>query len=219
MIASPIRHFRSYPKSPCHDCDRIGNGRNRLFASYSYKPPAQGTVSGRKVMLIGQDPTIRRDPTRTRVTHALMLNDPKSQLSKWLRGEVFSPSSYDGFEIYATNIVKCTFSSQPGASERGGLKFLEPFFANCRSYLVQEILEFEPQLVVTFGEPAHQLFVRLFESPMGFDGQMKLDLVGRTRPVSVAGFSFEYTPCLHISQFRTAATYGPKVAEWLKHMY
>ena len=109
-----------HPREKCSKCEGLNRGRVGLKLPEMeeeikpYYRPGQG---GKKVFLIGQDPTIARKPGRVNV--ALMLDDDKSQLSRWLKG-VFG-SKYDGIEIYATNLVKCFFSSPPAGPAAGGL--------------------------------------------------------------------------------------------------
>ncbi len=217
MPGDPASVFSAYPAKPCADCDLV-LGDHELIATYFYRPSLSSTSPGPRVMLIGQDPTIADDPDRDRVTHALMLNDPNSVLSRWLRGEVFAETLFDSFELYATNAVKCTFPSLPSSAKGGAERFLRPYFNNCRRYLRKEILEVRPERVFTFGEAAHQLLMGLLDTPHSFRGKMKVDFDSQLRPVSISGWKFLYTPCLHIKQYRTARTYGPRIVEWLRTM-
>ena len=54
-----------------------------------------------KVMLIGQDPTIFKDPQRNRVKEVLMLNEENGQLKRWLKN-IFGKDNFDKVELYAT---------------------------------------------------------------------------------------------------------------------
>lgn len=164
-----------------------------------------------RLMLIGQDPTIFKK--QDRVKCVLMLDDPNSQLSRWLKG-MFGEHNFDKLTMYATNIVKCTFSQPPSVSPQGGLKFLQPHFENCKEYLLTEIQQYKPTLVMTLGEPAHKLFRSMFKDPDKIDKAMKKAFTGKFIPVELESTKFSYSPCLHIKTFRVAETYGQGVTKF-----
>lgn len=164
-----------------------------------------------RLMLIGQDPTIFRK--QERVNCVLMLDDPNSQLSRWLKG-MFGEYNFDKLTIYATNIVKCTFSQPPSITQQGGLKFLQPYFEHCKEYLLNEIQQYNPTLVITLGEPAHKLFRSMINEQDKIDESMKLAFTGDFVPVKVGNSEFSYSPCLHIKTFRVAETYGQSVIKF-----
>lgn len=164
-----------------------------------------------RLMLIGQDPTIFRK--QERVNCVLMLDDPNSQLSRWLKG-MFGAHNFDKLTIYATNIVKCTFSQPPSITQQGGLKFLLPYFEHCKKYLLTEIQQYKPTLVITLGEPAHKLFRSMINEQDKIDEAMKLAFTGHFVPIKVGNSEFSYSPCLHIKTFRVAETYGQSVTKF-----
>lgn len=173
----------------------------------------------KRLMLIGQDPTIFGK--QERVKKVLMLDDPNSNLSRWLRG-MFGRDRFNDLTIYATNLVKCTFSKPPSLSNGGGLRFLKPHFQNCKEHLKSEIQQFQPTLVMTLGEPAHVLFRSLLEEPDKIHGDMKNAFTGDFVPLTVGRVEFSYSPCLHIKTFRVAETYGERVGKFkesLKHTF
>src|SRR5262249_2664433 len=133
-----------YPKA-CEQCKNLSQNDIALRVVPHYRPG-----SAMRVMLIGQDPTIDKKPER--VKEVLILDDPNSEIRRWLE-EIFGQDNFRAFTIYATNLVKCSFPRPP--SKLGGLKFLEPYFQNCKEYIGIELLSFKPSLVLTFGEPAH----------------------------------------------------------------
>lgn len=167
--------------------------------------------SGLRLMLIGQDPTIRRNPER--VKYVLMLDQPRSALSRWLVG-LFAKTAYDSMTIYATNAVKCTFATPPSSRHEGGLHFLRPYYLNCRAYLLEEITRFRPDLAITLGEPAHRLFVESLDNRDQIPNAMQQAFTGRFFDAKVGGVRFAYSPCLHISTFRVAETYGASVVRF-----
>lgn len=159
------------------------------------------------VMLIGQDPTIYEKPER--VQYVLMLDQERGALRRWLREEVFGRNYFDSLTLYATNMVKCAFREPP--SRLGGLKFLRPYFENCKQHLTEEISRFQPTLVLTLGEPAHKLFITTLDNRAGIEEDMKEAFTGRFIRAKLRGIEFDYSPCLHIKTFRVAETYGDKL--------
>jgi uracil-DNA glycosylase len=164
-----------------------------------------------RLMLIGQDPTIRNKPERVR--EALMLDDPHSQLSRWLTG-LFGPEQFSSMTIYSTNVVKCTLGVVPSTMRGGGTAFLRPYFDHCAEYLQAELLAFRPTLVLTLGEPAHQLFVGMLDDPESMGKSMQDAFTGEFPMARFRGVEFRYSPCLHIQTFRVAETYGRRVEKF-----
>lgn len=157
-------------------------------------------------MLVGQDPTIFKKPAR--VTEVLMLDDDHSQLARWLR-QVFGADNYRAITLYATNLVKCSFDKPP--STQGGLRFLRPYFENCKTYLVEELLNYQPDLVLTLGEPAHALVVSMLDNKLDIPTTMQGAFTGRFHRARFRTLEFDYSPCLHIKTFRVAEVYGNSV--------
>lgn len=195
-----------YPEQ-CSMCNDLSNHGILKVKPY-YRP-----MGSHRLLLIGQDPTIRKFPER--VKHVLMLDDPKSQLSKWLK-DLFGASNFNTATLYGTNIVKCTFTDLP--SNQGGFNFLKPFFQKCKKYLIKEILNYKPDLVLTFGEAAHKSFISILDSQSEIDKRMKDAFTGSFVLVEIKGIKFEYSPCLHIQTYRVAEKYGDKVKDFKKAM-
>lgn len=57
------------------------------------------------VLLVGQDPTLR---TRHIYT-ALEFGQRDSALRRWIEEEILTPLGFTADDVYATNLVKCTF--------------------------------------------------------------------------------------------------------------
>lgn len=197
-----------YPQKECKTCSHRDIICNACEISPFYKQ--EGQI---KVMLIGQDPTIRR--TDTQVKSVLMLtNDkvPRSNLQRWIEDEVFGNSDYPKIQLYATNLVKCRFAEQPSNSKEGAYHFLELCFDNCVRYLREEIKSFRPSLVISLGETAHKLFCKELYPPENFSCKMNQDF-SQIIPVKLkdTDIFFDYMPCLHITTFRVAKTYSNKI--------
>lgn len=166
-----------------------------------------------RMMLIGQDPTIRKKPER--VSQVLMLNEPHGQLSRWLK-DLFGLENFETVTLYATNLVKCSFDTPPSNSSEGGLRFLKPYFECCHEHLEREILAFRPECVLTLGEPTHKLFVSKLDPPHTVPDTMQGAFTGHFIKAAMSGFEFDYSPCLHIQTFRVAEVYGESVRNFKK---
>lgn len=156
-----------------------------------------------RLMLIGQDPTIFDKPER--VKEVLMLDDENGQLKRWLKG-LFGAEKFSSITIYATNLVKCRFPKPPSTYK--GNKFLKPYFNNCKEYLKEEILNYKPTIIMSLGEPSHKFFREILDQKDIIPFEMNVAFVGDFYRLSVEGWEFDYTPCLHIKTYRVAETYG-----------
>lgn len=188
-----------YPKLDCKKCKNINIDDCNLKVLPSYIKSQQN-----KLMLIGQDPTIFKNPER--VKYVLMLNEDEGQLSQWLKS-IFG-ENFDNLTIYATNLVKCTFFSPPSTRDVGSVNFLKPYFENCKDYLMEEINNYRPDIVLTLGEPTHKLFCLFFDKANTIQLKMKEAFTGEFMKIKTDLLEFDYSPCLHIKTFRVAETYG-----------
>jgi uracil-DNA glycosylase len=195
-----------YPQS----CDKCFDYVKNEFSSISIEglrvQPFFREAGNFKLMLIGQDPTIRMD--QERVKTVLMLDQENGQLRRWLKSFV-GESKFNSMTIYATNVVKCSFSKMPSELRNGGRELLNYCFSNCSGYLKKEILGFEPNLILSFGEPAHEMVLKIIKENLPL--KMKEAFSGQFHSISINNFSTNYSPCLHIKTFRVAETYGRKV--------
>lgn len=198
-----------YPKK-CTKCSSL-SGVTPILRVKPYLK--KGTKS--RIMLIGQDPTIYRNPER--VEYVLMLDQEKGQLRRWLTG-LLGVENFQATTLYATNLVKCSFEKPPYTTLKGTMKFLKPYFELCKSYLIEEITKFKPHLVLTLGEPAHRLFINCLDNAEEFDKPMKDAFAGKFREARLRSVKFQYSPCLHIKTFRVAETYGDKTKEFKKSL-
>lgn len=203
-----------YPKT-CNKCSLNPVCYAENFALKA-GPSYRNTESEMKLMLIGQDPTIRKN--RERVTHVLMLNRGGS-IYRWLR-DLFG-EKFDKIDIYATNVVKCTFYGNLPTERKDidAVSFLTNYFENCKEYLINEISTYKPDYIISFGQPAHALLVdHLFKSEIKIASKMTSAFTGQFYDGYIEGkhgkIPFKYSPCLHITTFRVADTYGNKVKEF-----
>lgn len=194
-----------YPRQ-CKRCESILSGELKLPSPYY-----NNVTSSKKVMLIGQDPYIHKDPDRVKCV--LMLDEENGQLKRWLGG-FLGENTFEKIELYATNIVKCPVKRESSASLKRVLSLLKPCFNNCRDYLIDEITKFKPMLVLTFGEPAHKLFIDILGNGKVFEDSMHKAFTGDFTEAKIRDVRFYYSPCLHIRTFRVAETYGCKVRKF-----
>ena len=150
------------------------------------------------VMLVGQDPTIAKG----QVDSVLDLENPSGQLYRFLVTEILEQVGLKVENVYATDLVKCRFPNNqtPRAisqNHRIGIKdFLCPFFRNCRQWFFQEAREIRPMLVLSLGQPVHQMLIEEFgwDIPSG----MK-DAFSKFCKVQLLGENTFYVPCIHIN--------------------
>ena len=194
-----------YPEQ-CDQCKNLPYIKLKLPTPYYNK-----ITSNTKVMLIGQDPYIYRDPDR--VGCVLMLNEERGALRRWLK-DVLGETIFQEVELYATNVVKCPVKRDSSISLKGILSLLQPCFNNCKGYLITEIANFRPAIALTFGEPAHKLFTSILDNRDSVRDSMKEAFTGKFVNASVRNASFQYSPCLHIKTYRVAETYGDQVKKF-----
>jgi hypothetical protein len=85
-----------YP-SNCTKCKSFSGCEINLKVAPYYK---EGNEI--RLMLVGQDPTIRRNPER--VKQVLMLDQPTGQLSRWLKGIFGARHAIDRASLHCLNI-------------------------------------------------------------------------------------------------------------------
>ena len=190
-----LNNHYGYPSS-CNKCESC------RLVTVPYVMTGKNT---KRIMLIGQDPTIANGNKTAKMV--LMLNEENGQLYRWLNGIFLG--KLKAFNIYATNAVKCVLDEAPLPIKQ---KYLQRYFDLCKVHLRTEMNTYKPHVVITFGEPAHILFSQLLRKDSSFFAKMTKDFDGKFHPVvSIDGISFDYSPCLHIKTFRVAETYGEKI--------
>jgi len=161
--------------------------------------PIKGTNPS--VLLAGQDPTIAKG----QVYSVLDLENTRGSLYKYIVAEILEPAGLKLDNVYATDLVKCRFpeNQTPKAiSTNHGMTikdFLSPFFYNCRHWFFQEAKEAHPKIILSFGEPVHQLLIKEFD--WAVPTKMK-DAFSNIYKVSLLGHNTFYAPCIHINSKR-----------------
>ena len=186
----------------CEKCKEI-NGTKILLNVEPYFQKGNNF----KLMLIGQDPTIRRK--KSRVKNVLMLDEPNGRIATWLKS-IFGKNKLNAITLYATNCVKCTLEIQPSSSDNS-FKFLNKYFRECKNYLLSEIANYKPSCVITLGESAHRMFRNILDDPNVVPEKINQAFIGKFYKVKINNFNFDYSPCLHMQTYRVAETYGKNI--------
>lgn len=195
-----------YPAS-CQLCVEQGVEQEYLSAPIELKCRPFTPTDTPEILIVGQDPTIRSGEAAT----VLMLDLPRNPVYNFIKGKILNPLDLTLDDIAATNVVKCTFPGNrpPNSiarenrvqlrdeSRAQGIRvetaFLRPFFDTCKQYLVDEIRELRPKVLLSLGEPCHQLLVTSLWWPIGL--RLK-EVFGCTFPVETP-FTVGYVPCAH----------------------
>ena len=105
------------------------------------------SVSNIKLVIIGQDPTVRNEETRANIKTVLMLNE-KKHLFNYVN-LICAELGISFNEIYATNLYKCFFNKPPQDDE----KILTRHFRYWIELLIEEVNAFPEATIITLGQP------------------------------------------------------------------
>lgn len=153
------------------------------------------------MLLVGQDPTIAKGE----IYSVLDLENMNSSLYKYIVGEILQPVELKIDNIYATDLIKCRFPDNQTPkiiSERHGITikdFLTPFFFNCRQWFFEELRDIHPKIILSFGEPVHQMLIKEFS--WAVPTRMK-DAFSNVYNVGLFDENVYYVPCIHINSKR-----------------
>ena len=125
---------------------------NRIDISLPVIPPFKGNKETRLIVL-GQDPTIKNQESRMNITCTLNL-DKENALKKYI-GYVCNRLGFTIDNVYATNLYKYFYSRPPAQT----LHVLQAHLAPNIELLIRELFEYENIPVITLGEPVLQLLV------------------------------------------------------------
>ena len=100
-----------------------------------------------KLIIIGQDPTVRKPESRKNINTVLMLNEEK-HLYKYIN-TITDQLGISFDSIYATNLYKCFFKIPPQDDE----SILTRHFRCWIELLIEEITAFPDAAVITLGQP------------------------------------------------------------------
>ena len=156
------------------------------------------------VMLIGLNPTLMKK----QVSCVFDLDDKESPIYHYITRQVLKPAGLTLDDIYATNLVKCTFPfyQEPrfickqtqgnSVTNKAVREFLSPFFEKCKEHLKREIRKINPNIVIAFGEVTHQLIVKTFDLKDRTVDKTMRKAFGTMHLVEMAGRDVYYLPCI-----------------------
>ncbi len=167
-------------------------------------------------MLVGQDPTI---VSSRPVMTVLDLDNGQSPLRNWLETDLLIPSGIDWSAVYATNLVKCTFSDTPNriAKKLGisMLDFLAPYIEHCSEHLGNELRCIKPTVVIALGQPVHQALVGRLRWSIPLSMR---EAFGEIYAVELGSHCFQYMPCPHLNTARCQPFYKARWPEMLQKL-
>lgn len=178
------------------------------------------------IMIAGLNPTTSADYP---VQHAFALKSPELPLYDYIVHDILRTAGLTLDAIYATNLVKCTFSGhrhprgicleQYGRADDDTVEnFLYPFFKYCSHYLEEEIREVKPSILICFGQVVHGLMVKKYDlDEQGVEKTMK-DAFGKSYRIMVEERKIAYIPCVYRAE-RDAPNLGdpfPRFIQCLK---
>ena len=129
---------------------------NDIDFSYNFISPFSNSdqISDIKLVIIGQDPTVRRKDSRNKVNTTLNL-DKDNSLRIYLKVICEILDLDLDKEVYATNLYKCFFKTPPAEDQR----ILTRHFKIWMDLLIYELSVFDNAIFITLGEPIiKQLF-------------------------------------------------------------
>jgi hypothetical protein len=136
-------------------------------------------VSDIKLVFIGQDPTVRRKESRSRINYTLNL-DKENSLKFYLNQVCEKLQISLEEEVYATNLYKCFFNQPPADDET----ILSRQFKYWADFLMEELDTFPETIIITLGEPLLRQFVHSGRR----DVKYYWDYIGHTK----SGGNFKY---------------------------
>jgi len=107
-----------------------------------------------KLIIIGQDPTIKNEERRKNITCTLNL-DKKGSLKKYIEEDICFGLGITIENVYATNIFKYFYSERPATT----FNVMQYHLKENISLLVDELNQFQNAKIITLGEPVLRLLV------------------------------------------------------------
>lgn len=147
---------------------------NDIDFSYNFIPPFSKAdqTSEVKLVIIGQDPTVRRKESRGKITATLNL-DKENSLKTYLK-KVCEILEFDlDKEVYATNLYKCFFKFPPADDETILTRHSKIWI----DLLVSELSIFDNAIFISLGQP---LIKQLFHSKSK-EVKYYWDYIGQTK--------------------------------------
>jgi hypothetical protein len=129
-----------------------------------------------KLIILGQDPTVRKMKHRENIKVTLLLDQKEGRLPNYLRGVCKKLDLDLDQSVYATNILKNFFIDRPDQLEKNHPGLIRNAFSFWKDLLLEELSEFENIPVITLGEPVLNCFLKdpdLIRYYWGYGGPAK----------------------------------------------
>ena len=136
-------------------------------------------ISNVKLIIIGQDPTVREKKSRGDINVTLNL-DKENSLKKYIKDIGFALNIDIDKEVYATNLYKCFFKKPPADDQT----ILTRHFKIWIDLLINELAPFDNSFVITLGEPLISQLVHSNSKKVKY----YWDYIGQTK----SGRNFKY---------------------------
>lgn len=124
--------------------------KNDIDFTFNFIPPYSKAdeISDIKLIIIGQDPTVRRIESRSEIKFTLNL-DRENSLKTYLKNVCNTLRLDIDKEVYATNLYKCFFNIPPADDESILTRHFKPWM----DLLINEVHVFNNPIVISLGEP------------------------------------------------------------------
>lgn len=129
-----------------------------------------------ELIILGQDPTVRKMKHREEIKVTLLLDQEKGRLPNYLRGICRKLGLDLDQSVYATNILKNYFTDRPDQMEKNHPGLIRKAFSFWKDLLLEELSEFKDVPVITLGEPVLSCFMKdpvLIRYYWGYEGPAK----------------------------------------------
>jgi uracil-DNA glycosylase len=120
-------------------------------------PRPFGGTGDIRLVILGQDPTVKAAATRKKIATVLMLDQTESKLREFLTGICTCLGISLGENVYATNVCKNFFTAPPKKLTTDVIGLSWPKW---RLLLVEELARFPNAAILTLGKPILQVLVR-----------------------------------------------------------
>lgn len=176
---------------------------SRLASEYGILEPVQDFHGSRwekgSILLIGQDPSVS---TGAQVKRALMLDDPRSALSRYIAEGILTPLGWELDYIAATNLVKTRFRTSVSwiaKEEQQPLSRLVTELAKeSWSEFQNTVRWYRPKAIVTLGRPVFSALNEIANLNLIWEKRFS----GKQFNLPVGDADFRWVPCVHIRSFK-----------------
>jgi hypothetical protein len=126
-----------------------------------------------ELIILGQDPTVRKMKHREEIKVTLLLDQEKGRLPNYLRGICRKLGLDLNQSVYATNILKNYFTDRPDQLEKKHPGLIKEAYSFWKSLLFEELSKYKDVPVIALGEPVLSCFMKdpvLIRYYWGYEG-------------------------------------------------